>query len=74
MTRFEAQHAFGTETSDGLANAYAIAETTWSLESELRWLERLRGVTKEQIRDAARKYLSRDNYAQLTFVPPKAVP
>ena len=36
--------------------------------------EAVRRVTEEQIRDAARKYLSRDSYAQLTFVPPKAAP
>jgi zinc protease len=74
LTRFEAQYAFDTETSDGLAKAYAIAETTWTLEAELRHVDRLRQVTREQIRDAARKYLSRTNYGQLSFVPRKAAP
>jgi zinc protease len=74
VTRFEAQYAFDTETSDGLAKAYAIAETTWTLEAELRHVDRLRRVTRDQIRDAARKYLSRTNYAQLSFVPRKAAP
>jgi zinc protease len=69
VIRFEAQHGFDIETSEGLANAYAIAETTWTLEAELRYVDRLRKITREQIRDAARKYLSRENYAQLTFVP-----
>jgi len=32
-------------------------------------IDRLRQITREQIRDAARKYLSRTNYAQLAFVP-----
>jgi zinc protease len=68
LTKFEAQHAFDTETSEGLASAYAIAETTWTLESELRYVDRLRTITGDQIRDAARKYLSRANYAQLAFV------
>ena len=72
ITRFEAEHAFDTETSEGLAKAYAIAETTWSLEAELRYVDRLRQVTREQIRDAARKYLSRTDYAQVGFVPRKA--
>jgi len=72
ITRFEAEHAFDTETSEGLAKAYAIAETTWSLEAELRYVDRLRQVTREQIRDAARKYLSRTDYAQVSFVPKKA--
>ncbi len=35
VIRAESQHAFDTETSDGLANAYAIAETTWTLDAEL---------------------------------------
>jgi predicted Zn-dependent peptidase len=74
LTRFEAQHGFDTETSEGLANAYAIAETTWTLEAELRYVDRLRQVSREQIRDAARKYLSRENYAQLGFVPKRTSP
>lgn len=69
VTKFEAQHAFDTETSEGLAYAYGIAETTWTLEAELRYVDRLRRVTREQIRDAARRYLSRTDYARLAFVP-----
>ena len=71
VTKFEAQHAFDTETSDGLANAYGLAETTWTLDAELGYVDRLRTITREQIRDAARPYLSRDNYAQVGFVPRK---
>jgi zinc protease len=69
VTKFESQHAFDTETSEGLAYAYGLAETTWNLEAELRYVERLRRITREQIRDAARRYLSRTNYARLAFVP-----
>ena len=69
VTKFEAQHAFDTETSEGLAYAYGLAETTWTLEAELRYVERLRRITREQIRDAARRYLSRTDYARLAFVP-----
>jgi predicted Zn-dependent peptidase len=69
VTKFEAQHAFDTETSEGLAYAYGLAETTWTLEAELRYVERLRRVSREQIRDAARRYLSRTDYARLAFVP-----
>jgi zinc protease len=69
VTKFEAQHAFDTETSEGLAYAYGLAETTWTLEAELRYVDRLRRVTREQIRDAARRYLSRADYARLAFVP-----
>ncbi|MGH7373185.1 MAG: M16 family metallopeptidase, partial [Candidatus Rokuibacteriota bacterium] len=69
VTKFEAQHAFDTETSEGLAYAYGLAETTWTLEAELRYVERLRRISREQIRDAARRYLSRTDYARLAFVP-----
>lgn len=69
VTKFEAQHAFDTETSEGLAYAYGLAETTWTLEAELRYVDRLRRVTREQIRDAARRYLPRADYARLAFVP-----
>ncbi|MBI3107197.1 MAG: insulinase family protein [Candidatus Rokubacteria bacterium] len=74
VTKAESEHAFTIETSEGLANAYGIAETTWALEEELRYVERLRQVTREQIRDAARRVLSRTDYARLAFVPKKAAP
>lgn len=69
VTHFEAEHAFDTETAEGLANAYGLAETTWTLEAELTYVDRLRQVTREQIREAARKYFSRTDYARLAFVP-----
>jgi zinc protease len=69
VTKFESQHAFDTETSEGLANAYALAETTWTLDAELTYIDRLRKITREQIRDAARRYLSRTDYALIAFVP-----
>lgn len=69
VIQFESQHAFDTETSEGLANAYALAETTWTLQAELGYIDRLGKITREQIRDAARRYLSRTNYAQLAFRP-----
>jgi zinc protease len=69
ITKAESEHAFQVETSEGLAYAYGIAETTWKLEEELRTLERLRAVTREQIQAAARRYLSRTNYARIAFLP-----
>ena len=69
VPKFEAQHAFDTETSEGLAYAYGLAETTWTLDAELRYVDRLRRISREQIRDAARRYLSRTDYARLAFVP-----
>jgi len=69
VIRAESQHAFDTETADGLANAYGIAETTWTLDAELGYVDRLGKITREQIRDAARRYLSRTDYARLSFQP-----
>ena len=71
VIKFESQHAFDTETSEGLANAYGLAETTWTLEAEIGYVDRLRKVTNEQIRDAARRYLPRDRYARIAFTPRK---
>jgi zinc protease len=69
VTRAESDHVFETETSEGLANAYGLAETTWVLEEELRYVERLRAVTRAEIQEAARRFLSPDVYARLAFVP-----
>ena len=69
LTSFEAEHAFDIETAEGLALAYGIAETTWSLQAELTYVQRLRQVTREQIREAARRYLPPIDYARLVFVP-----
>ena len=69
ITRAESDHAFQTETSEGLAYAYGIAETTWKLEDELAYVDRVRAVTREQIQAAARRYLSTDTYARIAFLP-----
>jgi zinc protease len=69
VTKYESEHAFATETSEGLADKYGIAQTTWTLEAELTYVESLRKITPEQIRDAARRYLSSKAYARLDFVP-----
>ena len=36
---------------------------------KLAALTRLRTITREQIQEAARRYLSRSDYAQVGFVP-----
>lgn len=72
VTKAESEYAFAYETSDGVASAYGTAHTTARLEDELRYIERLRGISREQIRDAARKYLPLATYARLAFVPRKA--
>jgi zinc protease len=68
VTAAESQHAFAVETAEGRAYAYGFAETLWSLEGELRYLDGIRGVTPEQIRAAARRYLSAAN-ARLVLSP-----
>jgi zinc protease len=72
VTKAESEYAFAYETSDGVASAYGTAHTTARLEDELRYIERLRAISREQIRDAARKYLPLTTYARLAFVPRKA--
>jgi zinc protease len=65
----ESFYAFDIETAEGLAKSYGQAETTWTLDDELRYLERLRQVTAAQIQAAARKYLGDDNAARVRFLP-----
>jgi zinc protease len=68
ITASEAQREFSRETVEGLALAYGRAETTWSLEAERGYLDRVRAVTRAQVQEAARRYLT-DSYARLAFVP-----
>jgi predicted Zn-dependent peptidase/DMSO/TMAO reductase YedYZ heme-binding membrane subunit len=65
----EASYAFDIETAEGLAKNYGTAETTWTLADEVAYLGRLRQVTAEQIRAAARTYLGDGNYVRVRFLP-----
>jgi zinc protease len=65
----ESFYAFDIETAEGLAKSYGQAETTWTLDNELRYLARLRQVTAAQIQAAARKYLGEDDVARVRFLP-----
>jgi len=71
VTKAESEHAFAYETTDGVASAYGITEMTGKLEDELRYVDRLRAVTRDEIRNAARKYLPVEDYACIAFVPGK---
>jgi predicted Zn-dependent peptidase len=71
VTRAESQYAFDRETTEGLAFAYGIAELTWSLDAELRYIDSLRGVTREQIQEAARRWLPTTSYARIAFMARK---
>ena len=71
VTKAESEHAFAYETTDGVASAYGITQLTGKLDDELRYIDRLRSVTREEIRAAARKYLPVSDYACIAFVPGK---
>src|SRR5206468_3436891 len=47
VTKAESEHALAYETSDGVASAYGIAMTTAKLDDELRYIERLRTISRE---------------------------
>jgi zinc protease len=68
ITASEAQREFSRETVEGLALAYGRAETTWTLEAERAYLDRVRAVTGPQGPEAAPRYLG-GSYARLAFVP-----
>jgi zinc protease len=69
ITTAESSYAFDIETVEGLAKAYGQAETTWTLQDEVHYLERVRRVSAEQIRAAARTYFGDDNYVRVRFLP-----
>jgi zinc protease len=70
LTRAEAERAFRTETAEGRAQLFGHAETVWRLSEELAYIDRLRSVTPDQIRHAARRYLDLESYGRVEFVPP----
>jgi len=70
VTAAEARDAFSTETAEGRAYAFGRAETIWRLEEELAYVDRLRSVTPDQIRSAARRYLDPERYDRVAFLPP----
>jgi hypothetical protein len=41
----------------------------WRLSEELAYLDRLRSVTSDQIRLAARRYLDVERYGRVAFIP-----
>lgn len=72
LTRAEANYAFDRETVEGLAFAYGLAELTWSLDDELRYIDSLGKVTRQQIQEAARRWLPATAYVRIGFAPRKA--
>jgi zinc protease len=72
VTGAEAQRAFSKETVEGHAVMLGRGETTWTLADELAYVRRLRAVTADEIRAAARRYLDLDRYVRIALVPPGA--
>jgi zinc protease len=69
LSAVEGAHAFGRETAEGVAYAYGAAETVWTLDFELGYLAEIRKVTRERIRDAARRYLGAARYSLAVLGP-----
>jgi zinc protease len=69
LTNVEAGYAFGHETAEGVAYSYGLAETVWTLDFELTYLDEIRKVTREQIAAAARRYLVPDRFTAATLEP-----
>jgi zinc protease len=62
LTAVEADRAFGIETAEGAAYALGTADTVWTLEFELGYMEAVRRVTREDMREAARRHLRPDRF------------
>lgn len=69
VTAVEAEREFLAETAEGRARLLGRAVTVWRLEDELLYLDRVRSVTGEQIRAAARRYLDPEHYVRVTVTP-----
>jgi zinc protease len=72
VTRAEAERAFAAETVEGRAVMLGRGETMWTLADELAYVRRLRAVTADEIRAAARRYLDPERYVRQALVPPGA--
>ena len=62
MTAVEAEHAFSGETAEGAAYALGTADTVWTLEFELGYVDAIRRVTREAMRETARRHLRPDRF------------
>ena len=69
LTAVEAGYAFGHETAEGVAYSYGLADSIWTLGFELGYLEEVRKVTRERVRDAARRYLEPARYTSAVLAP-----
>jgi zinc protease len=70
VTRTEAERAFAAETVEDRAVMLGRGETMWTLADELSYVRRVRAVTADEIRGAARRYLDPEQYVRVTLTPP----
>jgi zinc protease len=68
-TTEEARREFQAETAEGRAFVLGHAETVWRLDEERAYLDRIRAVTRDQVRAAARRYLDPERVARVVLVP-----
>jgi predicted Zn-dependent peptidase len=69
VTATEARREFESETTEGRAYALGRAETLWRVAEELAYVDRVRSVTTEQVKVAARRYLDPERFARVTLGP-----
>jgi zinc protease len=69
LTTVEAGRAFGYEAAEGLAYAWGLAETLWSLEFELGYLDAARRVTRDDLGAVADRYLALDRFTGAVLAP-----
>jgi zinc protease len=72
LTAVEAEHAFGGETAEGSAYTLGTADTVWTLEFELGYVDAVRRVTREDMREAARRHLRPDRFTGAVIGPEAA--
>jgi zinc protease len=62
MTAVEAERAFSVETAEGAAYTLGTADSVWTIDFELGYVDAVRRVTREAMREAARRYLRPDRF------------
>jgi zinc protease len=72
LTAVEAEHAFSGETAEGSAYTLGTADTVWTLEFELGYVDAVRRVTREDMRHAARRHLRPDRFTGAVIGPEAA--
>jgi predicted Zn-dependent peptidase len=69
LTAVEAEHAFSRETAEGAAYGLGTADVVWSIDFELGYLDAVRRVTRDAMREAARRHLRLDRFTGAVIGP-----